>query len=88
MNHNISGGYYDEKDNEESRYQARVETNSWNFTRLGKIDGVTKGELKKILGKGNMTAVHSELKTTRFYGTGGMNPHNPFGVFFCKFLKF
>lgn len=35
------------------------DTNSWNFTRLGKIDGVTKSELKKILGKGNVTAVLS-----------------------------
>jgi hypothetical protein len=35
------------------------DTNSWNFTRLGKIDGVTKSELKQILGKGNVTAVIS-----------------------------
>ncbi len=35
------------------------DTNSWNFTRLGKIDGVTKAELKQILGKGNVTAVIS-----------------------------
>jgi len=35
------------------------DTNSWSFTRLGKIDGVTKAELKKILGKGNVTAVFS-----------------------------
>ena len=34
-------------------------TNSWNFTLLGKIDGITKAELKKILGKGNVTAVLS-----------------------------
>ena len=33
------------------------DTNSWSFTRLGKIDGVTKSELKQILGKGNVTAV-------------------------------
>lgn len=33
--------------------------NSWNFTLLGKIDGITKAELKKILGKGNVTAVLS-----------------------------
>ena len=33
------------------------DTNSWSFTRLGKVDGVTKAELKKILGKGNVTAV-------------------------------
>ena len=31
--------------------------NSWNFTRLGKIDGVTQAELKRVLGKGNVTAV-------------------------------
>ena len=35
------------------------DTNSWNFTLLGKIDGITKSELKKILGKGNITAVLS-----------------------------
>ena len=33
------------------------DTNSWNFTRLGKVDGVTQAELKKILGKGDVTAV-------------------------------
>ena len=32
------------------------DTNSWNFTRLGKIDGVTQAELKKILDKGDVTA--------------------------------
>ena len=31
--------------------------NSWSFTRLGKVDGVTQTELKKILGKGDVTAV-------------------------------
>ena len=35
------------------------DTNSWSFTRLGKIDGVSKAELKKILGKENVTAVFS-----------------------------
>jgi len=29
--------------------------NSWNFTRLGKIDDVTAEELKEILGDGNVT---------------------------------
>ncbi|NCA79840.1 MAG: hypothetical protein EOM76_06610 [Sphingobacteriia bacterium] len=29
--------------------------NTWNFTRLGKIQGVTANELKKILGDGNVT---------------------------------
>lgn len=31
--------------------------NSWNFTPLGKIKGITKAELKALLGKGNVTAV-------------------------------
>ena len=38
------------------------DTNSWNFTRLGKVDGVSQAELKKILGKGNVTAVFEILK--------------------------
>ncbi len=38
------------------------DVNSWNFTRLGKVDGVTQAELKKILGKGNVTAVFEILK--------------------------
>ncbi len=33
--------------------------NSWNFTRLGKIDNLTPGELKTILGKGDVTVVLS-----------------------------
>jgi len=38
------------------------DTNSWNFTRLGKVDGMTQAELKKILGKGNVTAVFSVME--------------------------
>ena len=38
------------------------DTNSWNFTRLGKVDGVTQAELKKILGKGDVTAVFAILE--------------------------
>ena len=38
------------------------DTNSWNFTRLGKVDGVTKAELKRILGKGDVTAVFEILR--------------------------
>lgn len=33
------------------------EPNSWNFTRLGRIDNVNQKELKKILGRGDITAV-------------------------------
>lgn len=33
--------------------------NSWNFTRLGKIDDITQKELKAILGDGNVTVTLS-----------------------------
>lgn len=36
--------------------------NSWNFTRLGKVDGLTQSELKSILGKGDVTATFEILK--------------------------
>lgn len=32
------------------------DTNSWNFTRLGKINDVTQEELKEALGNGDITA--------------------------------
>ena len=35
------------------------DTNSWNFTRIGKMDGMTKEELKKALGKGDVTVTLS-----------------------------
>ena len=31
--------------------------NSWNFTLLGKLEGITKAELKKLLGTGNVTVI-------------------------------
>ena len=31
------------------------DTNSWNFTRIGKINDVTQEELKAALGSGNVT---------------------------------
>ena len=30
--------------------------NTWTFTRLGKVQNLSESELKKILGKGNVTA--------------------------------
>ena len=33
------------------------DTNSWNFTRLGKITGRTQAELRAMLGAGDVTAV-------------------------------
>ena len=38
------------------------DTNSWNFTRLGKIDDITQAQLKKILGKGDVSAVFDVLR--------------------------
>lgn len=35
------------------------DTNSWNFTRLGRVQGVTAEELKGILGAGDVTMVLS-----------------------------
>ncbi len=35
------------------------DTNSWNFTKLGKIDNVSQSELKEALGKGSVTVVIS-----------------------------
>ena len=34
-------------------------TNSWRFTRLGHIEGVTPQELKKVLGRGDVTVTLS-----------------------------
>ena len=36
--------------------------NSWELTKLGKIEGVSKQELKKILGKGDVTVTLSLVK--------------------------
>ena len=33
------------------------DTNNWNFTLLGRVDGKTQSELKVILGEGDVTAV-------------------------------
>ncbi|MDO4543147.1 MAG: cyclophilin-like fold protein [Clostridia bacterium] len=38
--------------------------NTWNFTRLGKIQNTAEEELRKLLGKGNITATLS-LQTTK-----------------------
>ena len=39
------------------RFVIYYDKNSWSFTPLGKVEGVSKPELKKILGSGNVTAV-------------------------------
>ena len=38
------------------------DTNSWNFTLLGRIEGKTQSELKAILGEGDVTAVFAVSK--------------------------
>jgi len=35
------------------------DTNTWNFTRLGKIDNITQTELKQILGDGDVSVTFS-----------------------------
>ena len=45
-----------------SAFVIYYEPNSWNFTRIGKINNVTKDELIKILGKGNVTVLISLKK--------------------------
>lgn len=35
------------------------DTNSWNFTRLGKIQNVTQNELKEFLGEGDVSVTFS-----------------------------
>ena len=39
------------------RFVIYYDKNSWNFTPLGRVEKVSKPELKKILGNGNVTAV-------------------------------
>lgn len=38
------------------------ETNSWSYTRLGKIENVTKGSLLEVLGTGNVNLELSLIK--------------------------
>lgn len=45
-----------------SRFVIYYDTNSWNFTRLGKITGTSQSELKDVLGKGDVTVVLSIKK--------------------------
>lgn len=42
------------------------DTNSWSYTKLGKIDNVTQAELKEILGTGNTPITFSLEKTGEF----------------------
>lgn len=35
------------------------DTNTYSFTRLGKIEGVTQDEMKSVLGSGNVTVTLS-----------------------------
>ena len=39
------------------RFVIYYDKNSWSFTPLGKVEGISKPELKKILGNDNVTAV-------------------------------
>ena len=41
------------------------DTNSWNFTLLGRIEGKTQSELKAILGEGDVTAVFAVAEAVK-----------------------
>ena len=45
------------------RFVIYYDKNSWTFTPLGKVDDVSKPELKRILGKGDVKAVLELLKS-------------------------
>jgi hypothetical protein len=42
-----------------SQFVIYYSTNSWNFTRLGRIDDVTADDLKQVLGNGDVTVTLS-----------------------------
>lgn len=47
-----------------NKFVIYYDTNSWNFTRLGKIKNISQDELKSVLGDGNVTAVLTIHKNT------------------------
>ena len=47
-----------------NKFVIYYDTNSWNFTRLGKIKNISQEELKSILGVGNVTAILTIHKNT------------------------
>ena len=42
-----------------NRITIYYDVNTWDFTRLGRIDGITQAELKEILGSGDVTVMLS-----------------------------
>lgn len=49
------------------------DTNTWNFTRLGKIDNITQSELKEILGTGSVTVTLSLYNIQEESNPGNFN---------------
>lgn len=47
-----------------NKFVIYYDTNSWNFTRLGKIQNISQDDLKAILGDGGVTAVLTIHKNT------------------------
>lgn len=47
-----------------NKFVIYYDTNSWNFTRLGKIKNISQDEFKSILGNGDVTAVLTIHKNT------------------------
>lgn len=74
------------------------DTNSWNFTRIGKIEGMTQTQLKQALkaGQGNITVTLSLSVTTAissvntdqekdvYYSLNGQPVHNPIKGIYVK----
>lgn len=44
------------------RFVIYYDKNEWDFTPLGKLENISKAELKALLGKGNVTATLSIAK--------------------------
>lgn len=49
------------------------DTNSWNFTRLGKIDNISDTELRELLGDGDVTATFTLLRDNQPENPGGFS---------------
>ena len=47
-----------------NKFVIYYDTNSWNFTRLGKIKNISQDELESILGGGDVTVVLTIHKNT------------------------
>jgi len=54
-----------------NRITIYYDTNTWNFTRLGKIDNISQSELKSLLGDGDITVTFSLGNSTSINSVSG-----------------